>query len=221
LECIAGGGTHGKTIDEHVRSFEALLKRAKSLNVTQLAVHSGSDTWNVSEIDSFYKQVIAIERQTDLIVGHETHRGRIFFNPWTTRDVLQKFEPLRLVCDFSHWVCVAERTDWDDANDSILKLTADRCVHIHARVGYPEGPQVPDPSAPEYQFEVQAHEKWWGVIWESQKRRGFKTSTVVPEFGPPGYLHTLPHTNVPVADLWNVCKYMADRVAKRFAEKMG
>lgn len=28
------------------------------------------------------------------------------------------------------------------------------------------------------------------------------------EHGPPRYLHTLPHTNVPVADLWEVNKYV-------------
>jgi site-specific recombinase XerD len=27
----------------------------------------------------------------------------------------------------------------------IIRQCADRCIHIHARVGYEEGPQVPDP----------------------------------------------------------------------------
>lgn len=38
----------------------------------------------------------------------------------------------------------------DDDWNTILKLVADRTFHIHARVGYAHGPQVPDPSAPEY-----------------------------------------------------------------------
>jgi hypothetical protein len=110
---------------------------------------------------------------------------------------------------------VAERL-LDDCGP-IIELAASRCIHIHARVGYEEGPQVPDPSAPEYQRHVEAHERWWDLVWKSQQARGFAHSTLTPEFGPPGYLHTLPHTNVPVADLDRVCKYMADRLAARFA----
>ena len=33
---------------------------------------------------------------------------------------------------------------------------------------------------------------------------GRETMTIEPEHGPAPYLHTLPHTNVPVADLWAV-----------------
>src|SRR5258707_15121335 len=46
LECIAAGGTSGKTVDEHLRSLEALIKRANSLKAIQLTVHSGLDAWN-------------------------------------------------------------------------------------------------------------------------------------------------------------------------------
>ena len=44
-----------------------------------------------------------------------------------------------------------------------------------------------------------------------------RSSTLTPEFGPPPYLHTLPHTNVPVADLAAVCDWMASRQRDRFA----
>jgi hypothetical protein len=39
---------------------------------------------------------------------------------------------------------------------------------IHARVGYCAGPQVPDPSAPEYAKEVAAHFKYWKEVMKSQ-----------------------------------------------------
>jgi hypothetical protein len=35
--------------------------------------------------------------------------------------------------------------------------------------------------------------------------------TFTPEYGPPTYLHTLPHTQMPVADLWQVCLWAAAR----------
>jgi Xylose isomerase-like TIM barrel len=216
FEYIPMGFTGGADVAGHLQSFKEQLQRGNAMGAKQMTFHCGSDAWNRADAESFYQQAVAIERDSGVAVGHETHRGRIFFNPWITRDILQKFEGVKLTCDFSHWVCVAERTYWDDANGSILKLCADRCIHIHSRVGYSQGPQVPDPSAPEYQGEVEEHLKWWQSVWESQKRRGFAASTVTPEFGPPGYLHTLPHTNVPVADLWKVCKYMADRVRDKF-----
>lgn len=31
---------------------------------------------------------------------------------------------------------------------------------------------MPDPSAPEYNGEVEAHLRWWQKIWEAQQRRG-------------------------------------------------
>lgn len=34
--------------------------------------------------------------------------------------------------------------------DGASELAARRTVHIHGRVGYAEGPQVPHPAAPEY-----------------------------------------------------------------------
>ena len=218
LEYVAMAFTGGDSVAAHVRSFEQQVHRAVELGASQLTCQGGSDTWNPGDAESFYREALAIEASVKLPVAHETHRGRVFFNPWITRSLLEKFPPLRLCCDFSHWVCVAERLGWDDPAGTILKICASRCIHIHARVGYPEGPQVPDPSAPEYANELAEHERWWEVIWSAQRDRGCRFSTFTPEFGPPGYLHTLPHTNVPVADLWTICKWMADRLARRFTQ---
>jgi len=218
LEFVAMAFTGGETVADHVKSFRAQLEMAVKAGAKQLPVHSGSDAWAMSDCETFYTEIVAIEKDSAIPVGHETHRGRVFFNPWITRDLLLKFPSLRLCVDFSHWVCVAERLSWDDASGSILRLCADRTLHIHTRVGYEEGPQVPDPSAPEYKKHVDTHLDWWTTIFKNQKARGVKTVTVTPEFGPPGYMHTLPHTNVPVANLWNVCNWIAKRVKERFAD---
>jgi hypothetical protein len=78
-------------------------------------------------------------------------------------------------------------------------------------------PQVPDPAAPEYATHLHAHENWWDQVWQSQRARGLTYSWLTPEFGPPPYLHTLPHTHVPVANLADVCDWMARRQTARFA----
>ena len=181
--------------------------------------HSGSDTWSPAEAEDFYGAAVELEGRLGVVVAHETHRLRCFGNPWTTRAILERFGGLKLTCDFSHWVCVAERLLSDCG--PIIELAAQRCHHIHARVGYEEGPQVPDPRAPEWAGHLAAHETWWDTIWRSQQQRGLATSTLTPEFGPPPYMHTLPHTQAPLADLADICDWQAIRQAKRFETLRG
>jgi Xylose isomerase-like TIM barrel len=206
--------TGGTTVDEHAKSLEEQVERAKRLRCSFINAHGGSDRWNADQAKRFYERALEIQGQAGVRITHETHRGRVFYNPWITRDVLLALPELELTCDYSHWVCVAERLI--DSELEILKLCAERARHIHARVGYEQGPQVPDPRAPEYQRHVEAHERWWDLIWESQERRGFPVTTLTPEFGPSTYLHTLPFTNVPVADLWEICNWQARRQRERF-----
>ena len=54
------------------------------------------------------------------------------------------------------------------------------------------------------------------VVKKVTDARGMQVSTLTPEFGPPPYLHTLPHTNVPVADLADVCDWMSVRERANF-----
>jgi hypothetical protein len=214
FEYIAMAFTGGATVAEHVQSMRRQLTDARQAGATRVTCHSGADAFTREQADEFFREAVAIEADLGLTLAHETHRGRILFNPWITRDILEANERIKLCCDFSHWVCVAERLLGDCG--PIMELAAERCVHLHARVGYEQGPQVPDPSAPEYRRHLEAHEAWWRMVWQSQRRRK-QTSTVTPEFGPPGYMHTLPHTDQPVADLWNVCHWMAQRVRSQYA----
>jgi hypothetical protein len=47
---------------------------------------------------------------------------------------------------------------------------------------------------------------------------GATSFTFNPEFGPPNYMPTLPHSREPVADLWDICVWMAERFAQRFSQ---
>ncbi len=91
----------------------------------------------------------------------------------------------------------------DDPSDDFSAFI-DRVHHVQARVGYDQGPQVPHPAAPEYQPALAFAERFWQQIWRSQRQRGYPQTTLTPEFGADGYLHHLPFTNVPVADLWSL-----------------
>ena len=208
--------TDGASVRDHVASFAEQATAAQALRPLVITSHSGRDAWDDSDASTFFAQALAAEAALEVPVAHETHRGRVLYNPWTTSRLLDEFEALRLCCDLSHWVCVSERL-LDDAL-SIVEQSALRCIHLHARVGYEQGPQVPDPRAPEYQRHVETHEHWWRLIWLAQAARGQAVSTLTPEYGPPSYLHTLPYTEAPVADLWAICDWQARRAAERFRD---
>jgi hypothetical protein len=205
----------GGTVRTHLDSLRLQIEECLELQPWFFNAHSGSDTWTLAEAQQFYDQVVGLERELGVVIAHETHRLRWFGNPWQTYAILRQQPTLRLTCDFSHWVCVAERL-LEDCGE-ILQLAAHHCHHVHARVGFEEGPQVSDPRAPEWARHLEAHERWWSQVWLAQSQRGLPVSTLTPEFGPAPYLQLLPFTQVPVTNLVEVCDWMARRQAGRFA----
>jgi sugar phosphate isomerase/epimerase len=194
--------------------IEPKLKQLAEFEPVCINVHSGRDTMSRDEGCSFFEEALRVESQISAAVGHETHRGRILFTPWDTAYYLSQFNKLKITADYSHWVNVCERLPEDQA--MALKVANHAVVHIHGRVGYEEGPQVPDPSAPEYAAQLEWHEMQWQQIKTFREQNGHDILTFTPEYGPPNYLHTLPHTNVPVADLWTVCLWAAERARQQF-----
>lgn len=217
LPFIAQIITTGQTTDEHIASFKSQAAAAAEFGAVMLNTHGGKDSMTFEEQRRFYEAALSEEARLGIPVGHETHRGRPLFTPWTTAALLQAYPELKLTADISHWVCVCESLLSDQQEN--LALAAERTIHVHTRVGYPQGPQVPHPAAPEYAAELRLHENFWEDVFTKRKKTGALEITFVPEFGPPGYLHTLPFTNQPVVDLWEVCLWMRHRVEERFQPK--
>ena len=87
--------------------------------------------------------------------------------------------------------------------------------HIHARVGFDEGPQVTDPRAPEWQHAVDHHMDWWQRIVDVRKANKEARTTFTSEFGPFPYLHRLPYTNQDIVDQWEINEWMMQELKQR------
>jgi len=217
---ITSGGSYvpdrGVSLQDHLDSFTRKLERSMACNPLLVTVLGGSDSWPLQKNVEFFGRALEIGQAFEIALSFETHRSRATFNPWATRDLLDQLPDLYLTCDFSHWCCVCERLVMDDDPELLTKI-AKRARHIHGRVGYDQGPQVPHPAAPEYLESLEAHERWWDAIWTAQEESGVGISTLTPEFGPDGYLHTVPFSGQAVADLDEINHWMALRQRERFA----
>lgn len=194
------------TVDEHVDSFKRKLDAAVQLSARHVNCMAGLDAWPLAQSVDFFGRLMDIAKGCGASVSYETHRSRSTFNPWITRDIVLALPELTLTCDFSHWCVVCERLI--DTEDEALAQIFPRARHIHGRVGYAQGPQVPHPAAPEFAPELQAHQRWWEQCWSAMKTAGLSQTTMTPEFGPDGYLHRLPFTDMPVADLRQINRWM-------------
>ncbi|QMV61433.1 TIM barrel protein [Pseudomonas berkeleyensis] len=191
----------------HLEDLRRKLDWAAELEPRLVNVLPGNDRWALSEQVDFFARAVELADASGLHVCFEIHRGRSLYSPWVTLDVIRQVPELRFTSDISHWLVTCERL-LDDPTDD-LSAFIERVDHIQARVGYDQGPQVPHPGAPEYAEVLAFHQRHWENIWSSQEKRGLQTTTLTPEFGPDGYLHHLPFTDVPVADLWQLNQWMA------------
>lgn len=219
--CTAPGmfvPTYGHSVEDHLKSLDEGVLRSLEGKPRFINTMAGYDAWSASDALRFHQGVVDLQERHAIIISVETHRGRSTYSPWLTRDFLIAVPELRITCDFSHWCVVSERLILDE-EEEILNLAAAHAHHIQPRVGYNQGPQVPDPRAPEHAGALAAHERWWSAVWDSMAGRGFNQFTMTPEFGPDGYLQHTPFTRIPAGDLWEINRWTGLRQRELFNTK--
>ena len=216
--CTAGSyiPERAASVKQHLSSLEQKLQQAMSLAPRLVTCIGGCDAWIEEQSLEFFSGAILLAKSYSATISFETHRGRSFFNPWVTARVCEQLPELRLTADFSHWCVVCERL-MDTEQDTLDRLIG-RVMHIHARVGYEQGPQVVDPRLARYQPALESHQRWWRRIWDCQLRQGYKRSTLTPEFGPDGYQQLDAFTSSPVGDLWEMNCWMAQQQRQQFGQ---
>lgn len=206
-------GNSGSNYTEHFDAFQKQLENAISLKPLFINCHSGKDFFTLDESKQFIEYASRQAKLSGLPIYHETHRGRILFNPQICKTLLEQYDDLRLTLDISHW-CVVASSLLEDQQEAVdLALT--RTDHIHSRIGFNQGAQVTDPRAPEFANPVKAHFTWWDTV-VNQKLANNQPLTMTTEFGPPDYLWTTPYTRMPLANQWDINVYMMNEWRRRY-----
>jgi sugar phosphate isomerase/epimerase len=192
----------------HKLSYEKHLNHLAALNPVKIDAQTGKDYFSFEQNKELFEMAGAFSLSAGIPVGHETHRNKALFAAHITKNFLEKIPSLTITADFSHWCNVSESylEDQQEALDTAIRNT----IHIHARVGHPQGAQVTDPRLPEWQVALHHHSNWWKDIIQHHQRAGRETFTITPEFGPAPYMPLQPLTQQPLADQWEINKWMME-----------
>ncbi len=202
---------------DHAEELRRRVEGALQYEPSKIVAHSGRDTMSFGKTIRFFEHALRVEEELGIPIAHETHRRRPLYSPMSTLVLLRELPDLRINADYSHWCAVTESLLED--HREALTMAARRAIHIHGRVGFENGPQVPDPRVPQWEGHVAKHESWWDMIIAAHLARHEEFLTFVPEFGPPTYMPTIPGTGEPTANLWDVCLWSAERFRKQFKER--
>jgi sugar phosphate isomerase/epimerase len=202
-------------------AFRAQLAPIQRRRPIVINCHPGRDRYDFARGLEFFRNVMEVAAgETDVPVVFETHRTRLLYSPWTTARYLEALPELRITADFSHFTTVAENALQLPGYSELMDAAIARADHIHARVGYEHGPQVPDPRLGKGLKWTERFEAWWDRIIEARRAEGRAFLTINPEFGPPTYQPIDPRTGEPLADIWEVCLWMTRRFRERWAGRL-
>jgi hypothetical protein len=209
----------GEIFDDFKASFKKNLALCAEPNPILINSHTGRDYFSYEQNLELIDIASDFTERTGIVVAHETHRGRFGYSPQMIEPFLAARKELNITSDFSHWVCVTESMLENFApivDEAIL-----RSRHIHTRVGFEEGPQVPHPAAPEWKYATDQFLTWWDRIIAANNERGCKLMPMTTEFGPQPYMPSIPFTHRPVANQFEVNCYMKDLLQQRYASFIG
>lgn len=205
--------TEGASPADHRASFDASVERALSYEPDLINSHTGRDIFSFEDNVALYRHAVGVSADVGVPIVHETHRFRPTYSAVETRRYLEAVPGLFLTADLSHWFVVHE-SDLSD-QDQNVELALARSRHIHARVGFEEGPQVGDPADPRWRSQLDRHLELWQRIVDGCRHAGVPSLAITPEFGPFPYVPMIPFTDEPVADPWAANLYMKDLLSTR------
>ena len=180
-----------------------------------ISAQTGREFFSQAELDATISCCNKISAETGMPIYQETHRNKWSFAAHAVGPVLDRRDDFWLTFDISHWFCVSE-SYLHDQQDTVEKAIS-RAAHIHARVGHTEGPQVYDPSLPEYKEALDEHLRVWDKYIEHRRKSGVEFCTITPEFGPPPYMVFANKSGAPHEEQWRINLWIKDFLEKRYS----
>ena len=206
------GTNKSLSFKESLLAYENDLKRAIVQKPYAINSHTGSDFFSFEQNMKLLKLANDLSNKYNIPIHHETHRGRFSYALPETKRYLNSDSAFRLTLDISHWMVVHESLLAQQ--QQLLGEVMERTDHIHARVGFEEGPQVNNPQAPEWDKALNRHLSIWESIILSHWKTG-KPMTITTEFGPPNYLPTAPFTQKPLSDQWEANVFIMEAIKEQ------
>lgn len=202
-----------RNLDEHAQNYEKYLRNLIEAKPVFINCQTGKDYFNFEQNKRLFDLATELSKQSGIKIIHETHRGKSLFAAHITQEYLTQLPNLRITLDISHWCNVHESLLADQ--QEAVNLAIAHTDHIHSRIGHTEGPQVNDPRANEWEEVLETHLEWWDKVVETHEKNGTNL-TITPEFGPSPYMPTLPFTQMPLANQWEINVYMMNLLKHRY-----
>ena len=209
----------GEAFDDYLRSFEQWIDIAASFEPLLVNSHTGRDSWTKEQNLRFVEITQKAEQRYGIPILHESHRRHFLYSAPVALEYFQQAPNLMITADLAHWVCVAESLLV--GHEIALQEAIRRTGHIHARVGFAEGPQVPDPFSPIWSRELEVFSDWWLQIAQRFGFEGRKCLTVTCEYGPPPYGWVSLQSGEPLRDFFAMNVLMRDYLIAHFAKHLG
>jgi hypothetical protein len=146
------------SVAAHIKIMERNFMKLAALKPLFINSHTGKDFFSFDDNCRIIDAAMNFSAKNGIRILHETHRGRFSFHAATLIPYLNKFPEIELVGDFSHF-CTVSESMLEDQED-ILQQIIPHVSHIHARVGFEQGPQVNNPEAPEWESHLNKFIEW-------------------------------------------------------------
>jgi sugar phosphate isomerase/epimerase len=218
LKLVAQITTTGATPDDHRQSLASNFRNACGTQPLFVNCHTGRDIFSRADNLALFRFAQTLSEDHGVGLVHELHRGRALFSGPETRRYLEAISDLRLTADFSHWFCVHESDLLDQPQNTSAAVQA--AAHIHARVGFREGPQLGCPDSPASRPWLDLHMDLWARIIAARKAEGRPYLTMTPEYGPAPYMPVEGPNDRLVADPWAVNVWMRRRLIETFGTEV-
>ncbi|MEH6306327.1 TIM barrel protein [Olivibacter sp. CPCC 100613] len=210
---------NGRTFNEFKASYVRELLACAEPGPLLINSHTGRDYFPLEQHIVLVDIAEEISAKTGVVIVHETHRGRLGYSPQMMQTIFNLRKQVKITADFSHWTCVTE--SMLQYFENTVKEAIRRTRHVHARIGYEQGPQVPDPRAAKYQYALNHFLYWWDQIVETNKEIGTKLLSFTTEFGPFPYMPADPVTSEPLADQFELNCFMKNLLDSRYKRTNG